>query len=198
MGLDMWLYRITRLNQQELRDIETMDYTTMCDKFSVMEWGEKDDAYIGQIKSYVSFVKRPIEQIDFSLAKKACGIPEDAEYSGEIANCDVWFFDRESDESHYEIDYWQCTDEQRKAMTVTNIVTFCVCHKEEVYYWRKAYALQEKIHKACNVPIENCGYYPLNDAMKKHIVNQIRHWEPFDKKKLEPTEDSVVCYHEWY
>ena len=199
MGLDMWLYRVTRLDEQEKNDIATMSMEELKNKFNVRQWDERDDTLLAQIKPFITFIERPVEQIDLDLAKKACGIPEDAEYHGQIMNSNVWFFSREGDDNDYTIDYWKCSEEQRRQMTVTNMLTFGIYHREEIWYWRKNYKLRKNLYKASDVPMENCGYYTLNDKMNECICKAIKDDNDFiNKGQLEPTEDSVVCYHEWY
>ena len=73
---------------------------------------------------------------------------------------------------------------------------FCVkC--EEVAYWRKRYDLQDALYDASEVPIQNCGYYPMTDDM----WNAIRKWdkETYNRLAHYKYDDScLIAYHEWY
>lgn len=66
---------------------------------------------------------------------------------------------------------------------------------EPVAYWRKEYDLSDAITAAVDGPVENEGYYPLNDKMFEIIKkadNQL------DEVSEPVTDDYAYVYYEWY
>lgn len=66
---------------------------------------------------------------------------------------------------------------------------------EPVAYWRKKYDLSNAITAAVGGPVENQGYYPLNDKMFEIIKkadNQL------DEVSKPVTDDYAYVYYEWY
>lgn len=73
--------------------------------------------------------------------------------------------------------------------------TFFVTQLIEVAYWRKDYALSDKIHHAYPGPIENCGFYRMTPEMLDMIAQHNRE----NKKNPKTIRDSGnIFYHEWY
>ena len=199
MGVDMFIVRISRLNPRELDEIENEDFDAIDDRFSTREWDEDTEDLFCQIKPYIAFIERTVPTVDLDLAKKACGIPEDAEYIGEITGQRKWFFKRPGDAKEYVVDYWSCDFELQRRMNVTKERVYGVYKADDIFYLRNHHDLRRRIRSACDVMVRLCGYYPLNDKMRKCIVKNLeaqgRHVHEDD---LKPTPDSVVCYHEWY
>lgn len=71
-----------------------------------------------------------------------------------------------------------------------------VCKQlEPVAYWRKEHDLSDAITAAVDGPVENEGYYPLNDKMFEIIKkadNQL------DEVSEPVTDDYAYVYYEWY
>ena len=77
--------------------------------------------------------------------------------------------------------------EDEKVFFVTQLV--------EVAYWRKDYALSDKIHHAYPGPVENCGFYRMTPEMLEMIAQHNRD----NKKNPSKIHDSGnIFYHEWY
>lgn len=197
MGLDMFVYRITKLKEEEQNEVEKMTYKELCKSdFHMLECDDDDDSLKRQINSYLFFVQKPVERIHFDRLKKVCDIPEEASLCWVISG--TFGFKRDNDDKDYEVNYNNLTPDQKKQATVTDTLTFAVYKSEELLYWRKAYDLRDKLCEACDVEVENCGYYPLNDKMREVIKEALKEDEREDIPDLDSTEDSVVCYHEWY
>ena len=202
MGLDMYVYRISGLTDEEKKEVEEMSYDDLCaEDFTVFDWDEEHEHRMSPIKDFLTIVKKPVENIHFDLVKKVFDIPKAAEYSGFGSGPEGRFIYFTDDNEHktYTVEYDKATSEQRKQVTVTDMMTFAVFHSYELIYWRKAYDLQDKLHEACDVYIENCGYYPLNDKMRQAIKDSLeKEGRESEIELLEPVEGSAICYHEWY
>ena len=196
MGLDMFVFRVTELSEEEQREVEKMTYGELCDSDYDRVDADENESLVKQIKPYLFFVKKPVDRIHFDLLKKVCGIPEDARWCWSASG--TFGFRRENDDKAYEVNYNELTPEQKKQVTPTDTITYAIYKREDLLYWRKAYDLRDKIREACDVEVENCGSYPLNDKMREVIKAALKEEGREDIPDLTSTDDSVVCYHEWY
>ena len=208
MGLDMYLYRINKLNDHDVHLAEELPYEKLTSElyhFCTQVLDEKDDdqsddnQLIAPILPWVTVVRKDIEYIDWDKLKEICKIPEDAKTGGShYGPGDYRCYKFYKDGKSYDAVWSDLTDEQKKAATVVENHRVAVWRQSEVAYWRKAYELQTALHDACDEVILNCGYYPLNDAMRKVLQTKDPEDEKLDELDLESTNDSVVVYHEWY
>lgn len=200
MGLDMWVYRVTKLSDEGLESIKDVAYDELhniIDGLNSWEWDEDTEELLAPVKPFLSFVKKPVEQIKLEKAKEVFNIPKEAALGACISG--EFYFYVEGNPKPYVFDIHKWTPEQRAKIVETNMLEFALCHIDELLYWRKHYDLQDALHDACELKIENCGFYPLNDKMKKAINDSLRkEGREGEICDLEPTEDSVACYHEWY
>jgi len=208
MGLDMYLYRINKLNEHDVHLAEDLPYEKLTDEkyhFCTQVLGEKDDEesednrLIAPILPWVTVVRKDIEYIDWKKLKEICKIPKDARIGGShYGPGDYRCYKFYKDEVAYDAVWSSLTDEQKKYATVVENHRVAVWREEEIAYWRKAYELQAALHDACDTAILNCGYYPLNDAMRKVLLTKDPDEDTLPEIALESTKDSVVVYHEWY
>lgn len=71
----------------------------------------------------------------------------------------------------------------------------CVCVREEIRYWRKAYDIQEWFHEHISEQVENTGYYILTEEMIRAFNKRF----PEDKLPVEaPDVNGALVYWEWY
>ena len=82
-----------------------------------------------------------------------------------------------------------------KHYTKPNIRTVFAVDVSQVYYWRKAYDVQDLIHNSLDCYIENCGYYPISDDVAD-AIKEID--DEFDPEIVKRESDSCIFYHEWY
>jgi len=79
--------------------------------------------------------------------------------------------------------------------TIDREETCYVCDRDEVCYWRKAYDIQDWFHKNIPEPVENTGYYVLNEQQIAAFNKEF----PEDNILVEaPSETSALVYWEWY
>ena len=205
MGLDMYLYRITRLTDEEKKEVDAMGLNDIYEAgFCTIEFypdpetpdDPLSDPLLKQILDYLYVIKRDQQYVNLDRLKKHFGIPEDAKRCGSVQGSGPWKIFFNKGEKGYEANLHEVPEKELERLMDTVEDTFGICKEEEVAYWRKHYDLQTKLHAACDVPVLNCGYYPLNKDMKAAIRRDgARDLKAADMKA---TKDSVVCYHEWY
>ena len=203
MGLDMYLYRIRKLDEDEIDELNKIDYEKLCRlDFTILTLADEDDmARVRHIRPWITVVKKDVRVRDYDAIKREAGIPEDAHLSGSCYTNGRTAFIFRKDKQRYEMCWEKFTQEQRDRCTGTATYDIAVWRESEVAYWRKEYKLQTRIHSACSTPILNCGYYPLNDEMRKVVLAYEKSREDgrqVHAADLESTDSSVVCYHEWY
>lgn len=79
--------------------------------------------------------------------------------------------------------------------TIDREESFFVCMSDEIRYWRKAYDIQQWFHDNIPEPVENTGYYVLNEQLLREFN------EAFPDRKLPveaPNENCAIVYWEWY
>ena len=74
------------------------------------------------------------------------------------------------------------------------IQTRFVVDIQEVYYWRKAYNVQNLIHNETDRVIENCGFYRITEDVAQKIHNIDSDFSP----SIVNDEEANIFYHEWY
>ena len=84
---------------------------------------------------------------------------------------------------------------QAKYIVTQTMKAFCI-KRTELAYWRKNYDLSEEFHQSCDTAIKNCGYYPLNEAMKHRLMEL----DPFAYEAIQnqKSHDHAIVYHETY
>lgn len=197
MGLDMYLKRITRLTDEEKKYADEADYETLDGEYCLFRLGddgEPDTADNGldDVMPYLHVVKKGVKCIDFKKWFEKEGIPQDARFGMSAVGVGERWWMFHANGQDYRLDWMALTDKEREELTVTETRTYGVCKMDEVAYWRKSYSLQEALCNACDVAVENCGYYRLNDEIREVLR------ENGCDEDLHETDDSIVCYHEWY
>lgn len=196
MGLDMYLYRIRRLSDEERKEADKIkDENELQARFHAVEL--EDDDEFASIRGYIHVVTLKVKRLLYVDVKKALGIPEDAKrqcafFGGEKFD-ETWIG---KDGKEYHITNENLTPELRSNLERTVKRKFGLWHEEEIGYWRKEYDLQESLHLAADGDIGNCEYAPLNSEMRR--ILRRKKWGGFTKEQLADTDDSTVCYYEWY
>ena len=189
MGLDMYLYKIKKIEDASRyngRAEEDIPFTV----FNISENDPDFEPLFGQIADYLYPVSIDVEEFDEEKFTADFGIEPDDYQVSFCYGFDGAEFGYNSgkiiklEPSEY-IAYFRRVIRER-----------LIADLDEVAYWRKEYDLQEDIHEACGVQIENCGYYPLNDDMWEAI--QRHDPDQYNNVYLWNEGDSVIVYHEWY
>ena len=204
MGLDMYLYRISRISSSEQRKLRGLKEDEIRQQgYSIFHKPSKHESdLLKNIMPYLRGIKIPMEYFDMKKIIKDFKIPRNALPCGSMyAHNQVKFdFCSPDYKKSYVADL--NSHELIKKYTYTKLTNCYVSRVAEIGYWRKNYDLQDKIYQAADldyIEIENCGYYPLTDGMAEAILNDDYEYS----KKVKPhdlicDENSVICYHEWY
>lgn len=205
MGLDMYLYRITRISTTEQRKLRGKTEKEIYDSGYSLFYrprNKDDERLIKYIKPYLRGIKISQEYFDMEKIRQDFKIPKTylqcgSSYAGN-GDVSLTFTSRDCQDSKKA----SFNTNKNPEYILTKLTNCYVCKEREIGYWRKNYDLQEELYREASyggVEIENCGYYPLNDGMTRAILRD--KWEYSDKVQREDLWDdnnSIVCYHEWY
>lgn len=184
MGLDMYLYRVSRVTEeQKAKFIENMgewyDEDEDCFVISIMK-NELNEKMYSDLIPYLEEVTVTREYFDFDRIKEDNNIPEDAELTGRNFSSPLRLWFRDNDDNQYEV-----TIDNEEQYVYKKDETVYIAYVEEIDYWRKGYGLQREIHEHLNNEVENCGYYRLDYEFAKSISDTVK-------------ATDAVFYHEWY
>lgn len=197
MGLDMYCYRVSRLNEKDLETIKNLQYESEYDKygFSLFNRPSEHDidgiSQLSDLSPYVNTVMVKEEFIDLSKMKTDFDIPDDADIVGESYGDKYGFIFSNNLGFRVGLEF---TDEEFKRYIYEEEVECYVCKMDEVAYWRKNYDLQNEMHRLSNSDILNCGYYILNEDMYEAMIRD----GGLDSSENFEDENSALFYHEWY
>lgn len=201
MGLDMYLNRVTRLTDDEKKLVAENDDKTVENSFTefVLTGINGNPIYIkGEIDDIMPFmhvIDVPKKYWSETRLKRHFGIPDGAyrvseQYSHEG---NVWTYKLYG--KYFSVVFNDIKDNVDEFVD-THIVKCGYFKISEVAYWRKEYDLDNMLCKAYDGEVMNCGYHKLNDEMRKIILEHEA--GKLTAHDIEDTEDSVVCYHQWY
>lgn len=198
MGLDMHLFKLEKpeksseeLSAMSLDELNSAGYTVffqneLPDDFHLICCMAKRAAVMA-------------EYIDLEKIREDYEIPAGSRIIGEsYSSQEIGYTFRlpkaePCDQKHIDIPM-----DQVRAKYVYKKKTDAYCIKsEEIAYWRKRYDIQSALYDAAEVPIQNCGYYPMTDDMwdalrkwDKETYNRLAHYK-YDNS-------CIIVYHEWY
>lgn len=198
MGLDMWIFRITQLTEDDKKKVDNGDVSEYTEFF--LSDVENEGLY-RHIKDLLYIKTKNTEYWDYDKIKKFFNIPEDAKCVLSSSSSDgsfTWHFvvPNRNSENTYSINSEDIPKDKEKELKSTKEEIVGYAKEQEIGYWRKDYKLQNKMYENCDYPIENCGYYPLNADMRKILLKDRKNI--FAKQDLEDRPGSRVFYHEWY
>lgn len=215
MGLDQYLYEVTRLTAKEKAKIDKMSYDDIDGEYNIVEVDDDPDSGLlgleghkwRDIKDWVYVVEREVEEYDMGLVRAAFNLPDKAHFAGCMISSSgvTHFVSDDSDEGGGDWPYPSITDAELKEKNCFVMVKhkFAVYKTAELAYWRKEYDLQQLMHDAYDSTIDNCMYAKLNSKMIKSILRwQKNHRNVWDytltEDDLRSTNERLVCYYEWY
>lgn len=208
MGLDMYLFRLKKSTilpvtfQGQLLEDLANQYPHIC-FFTDIDL--KCDEY-RDLQKYVTETTIPETVIDI----------------------DKLFADNNIDKNHAHIGGYGCTanglefmishDDGSPATTLciaTDDHTYdkvvntkvCYCEREQIFYWRKAYDIENLIYsELAPRDVQNCGYYKLKPASLAKILNEtIKRYgdangitDVWDNDYQKLNDPRGVFYYEWY
>lgn len=201
MGLDMYIYRASRVSEDDLKVMNKLPHGDISDKFPraliiTKEDYKENPTLYAEILPYMSSIQVENSYVDLMKLKKAYNIPEDAYISGRS-------YDGEKVGYHFttpktkksqrvELTY----EEVEEKFTFTQMDDAYIVYIDEVYYWRKAYNIQDEFY--AKHPVENCGYYKLSYEEMATIANNFDAGLYGVVEDFVDDEDTAYFYHEWY
>ena len=200
MGLDMYLNRIQKLTDEEKKLVADYHDKAIGGGIAevVLTYIDGRPIYAGEIEDimpYMHIVDIPKRYWNEEKLKKHFDVPDNAirvseQYSHEG---NVWTY--KLDGKYFHVAFNDIKDMVDEFLE-THIVKCGYFKISEVAYWRKEYDLDNMLCKAYDGEVRNCGYHKLNDEMRKIILEHES--GNLAECDIEDTEDSVVCYHQWY
>lgn len=206
MGLDMYLFKVTRLAEEDFKIVDDPNFNASEDDNGIteIELSTPGDERQGMedVMPYLHIVEKPCEFWDHDKLKEYFKVPADAHlaWSSICGGHYEWCFrlkeDKTSEPKEYKVSNKDIPENDLKKVLVTHMVKYGYCKAEEIAYWRKDYDLQRRLYDAYPGTIENCGYHKLNDAM----ISAIMKYGNRDLSRAEMMEEdnAAVFYHEWY
>lgn len=191
MGLDQYLYRVSKIGDGLAKRLEGKNTSDVSGYFILGREYIEDEEIQRTFKDllpYFTKVRMLRTEIDLDRIRRDNGIPQDA----------YWIDSRHVGNERSEITFALPDGTDKTVEWDAQRYTFeepfdaYVCQKEEVYYWRKAYDVQDYIYDALKpTDVENCGYYLLspdiiNDMVERGFIDYC-----FD-------DSGDIFYHEWY
>lgn len=196
MGLDMYLEKITKVSEDELKGITGLHSDDILNKgYNVYskEDMQREEDLIAPIKNYLTAINYMETYIDIAAIKADNDIPKDAWISGEHGGKDgIGYSFMTKDDKHFQV---ELTTEDAEKYVITKETEGFVCKSENLAYWRKNYDLHETFEQRCETIVENCGYAPVPDDL---LLELIDNGEQITENDIECDEDSIIVYHPWW
>lgn len=193
MGLDMWMYGIKDISNDEIPD--NMPESWYIDNgYSLINKYENDEDEFDRLfyDMYKYSVARTVIYTitDFDKIKKDYGINEKA-YLCFMGHNKLGF--------QYGKSYKEIIIKQDKLDKYdTEITREALVYKaDELAYWRKEYDLQDLIYNEYYGQICNCGFHEIDDEMMRKINRYLR-VRNMDKQSINNDGYIAKMYHEWY
>ena len=205
MGLDMFLERVTRLTDNEKKLVETDGKKVFAYDINEVVMTNPDgsstyESELDDIMPYIHIVEVPKQYWNEDKLKKHFNIPSDALCV--MKSCSInnqeWtyrWFDNGDNKKYTTIDFSKISEIKDKFLD-THVIRCGYFKITEIAYWRKAYDLDKMLCEAYDGEVVNCGYHKLNDEMRKIILEHEA--GKLTAHDIEDTEDSAVCYQQWY
>ena len=192
MGLDMWMYGIKDISDEDIPDNMPQEWYEEHDYKLITHYENDDDFDKMYGDMYIYSAIRNVEYIetDMEKLKKDYKINENAHLSSIIGGKLGFSYNKKSWEIEISEDEIKKYDKKvfRKAL---------IFKADELAYWRKEYNLQDLIYTGYHKEIYNCGFHEIDDDLMEKIN---RYLEVNDMDKQNINDDGYIAkmYHEWY
>lgn len=195
MGLDMYLYRATRISSKEANNIKGMTINRISneipDMFVITESDMmKYPSLYAELKPYTVCVPVIDETIDTNK------IMSDNSINGSLVG--ISFDDEKISFSFLPVNKTEAVritlaGDDIERYTIRTEVNAYAVRIEEIAYWRKFYELQETFSEGRTV--ENCGFYEIKQVELKELNSKykIGRYKNYDNDK-----NHAIFYKEWY
>lgn len=203
MGLDMHVFKVSKCSEEEAKTLNGKVLgRDIAMQFKVFPTEQGREPY-DEIKQILPWLKKTTMKVPcYDYEKMIADNVENPELYDiclSIESYDqCWFtiYPKEKGSGLEEKKVKLSREEIKKNCLKLVDMDVYVCKQlEQVAYWRKEYDLSDAIIAAVGGPVENQGYYPLNDKMFEIIKkadNQL------DEVNELVTDDYAYVYYEWY
>ena len=207
MGLDQFIYRMRRLTDSEISKIEGKNTNDIDDilesNVCIIESDAESDILLSGANKVFRSVSLLNDEVDWKALYKSHGIEGDVSWSGMRGGDNPGetllylrpIIDGELNYDEDPIKLIVTDTETHETFKIVNEHEYYVADNEgELYYWRKAWDIQEALADVVG-DIENCGYYVLD----KEALDLIREMDKeFDLSLDGLGEDEFLVYHPWW
>lgn len=200
MGLDMWVYRASRISDKELAAIEGLSMEDMWEKdihtFILSDITKEEEPMYADIIPLCRITTIDVSYWNVAKIKEDLGINPDADaYISYISYKD----------GGVDIGLSIIGEEKIKYLRGINSEDYTLHKQEKTYvvkmkelaYWRKNYELQQALYddyfSGIGHSIINCGYHKLNRTMFNDIIRMDGQKQLKGKRYTDK-----LFYHEWY
>lgn len=208
MGLDMYLYAVSKLEKEEAekyngRPIEELydsDISAVLTKID-----EDDTGSFDSIKPYLTKARMIDMIIDIDRIIAENQIPDDAYVSGRTDTQEYVELIFRND-NRYRKDVRISREKLLEEYVIYPETDVYLYRKREIHYWGKYFGLQDFIYDMLKnddgIDVQNCGYYRLSDEQIEKINGYLkdhpRRNGRIDRIQERNTEDEAIVYWEWY
>ena len=209
MGLDQYIYKATRISDDELDSIMFKNCMKIPDEFQIVGDDMTFDNITPDIMALTPYLREiQYYQTDYDMAKIKAdnGVPASHIYGS------ICFRDGGIEWSFYEPGHFGGFDKCKQVFvsgddlvqkySLTSLHHGLVTKLEQVCYWRKNYTLQDAMHDTCKFELENCGFYEITEEMLEAIKYSCGSREMYERLVAERNSmditQSNLFYHEWY
>ena len=192
MGLDMWMYGIKDISNENIPDGMPESWYEENGYKLVTHYDDDNDFEQMFHDMYAYSVEKNVEygETDFDKIKEDYGIKKEAYFSyfgGNTIGFSCKDYYKEIDITHDELDKYE-KKVFHKAL---------IFKGDELAYWRKEYDLQDLIYNEYNGQICNCGFHRLTKTMMTKINRYLKSRD-MSKQNINGEDYVAKMYHEWY
>ena len=192
MGLDMWMYGIKDISNEEVPDGMPESWYNE-NGYKIITYYDNDSDFENMFYDMYDYsVVKNVEytETDFEKVKKDYHINKKANISfwgNNVIGFSYGNYYKEIEISQDELDKY---DKKvfRKAL---------IFKGDELAYWRKEYDLQDLIYNEYYGQIYNCGFHKLDNEMMRKINRYLR-VRNMSKQSINNDGYIAKMYHEWY
>ena len=192
MGLDMWMYGIKDISNEDIPDGMPESWYEENGYKLITHYDDDNDfeQMFHDMCDYSTEKNVEYSETDFDKVKKDYGIKKEA-YLSYFGGNKIGF----SCKDYYkEIDITQDELDKYEKKVFHKALVF---KRDELAYWRKEYDLQNLIYNEYNGQIYNCGFHRLNKTMMTKINRYLKSRD-MSKQNINSEDYVAKMYHEWY
>ena len=192
MGLDMWMYGIKDISNENIPDGMPESWYEENGYKLITHYDDDKDFEQMFHDMYAYSAEKNVEygETDYDKIKEDYGIKKEARISSFCGNtigfsCKDYY--KEIDITHDELDKYE-KKVFHKAL---------IFKGDELAYWRKEYDLQDLIYNEYDGQIYNCGFHRLTKTMMTKINRYLKSRD-MSKQNINSEDYVAKMYHEWY